>query len=49
MVLTPFSYVLLHLLISLLVFRLGMVVLRMAIFSLSLAVWVGVAFAPLQL
>jgi len=49
MVLTPFSHVLLRLLISLLVLRLGLVVLRVAIFDLSLAMWVGVAFALLQL
>ena len=49
MVLTPFSHVLLHLLIALLVLRLGLVVLRVAIFSMSLAVWVRVAFSLLWL
>jgi hypothetical protein len=47
MVLTPFSCVLLHFLIALLVLWLGLVILRVAIFSLSLVMWVGVAFALL--
>jgi hypothetical protein len=46
--LTPFSHVL-HLLISLLVLRLGLVVLRGAISTWSLVMWVGAAFALLQL
>ena len=49
MVLTPFSHVLLCLLIALLVLRLGLVVLRAAISTWSLAVWVGAAFALLLL
>ena len=49
MVFTTFSRVLLRLLISLLVFHLGLGVLRVAIFSLSLVVWVGAAFALLRL
>jgi hypothetical protein len=47
MVLTPFSRVLPRILISLIVLRLGMVVLRVDLFSLSLAVWVGATFALL--
>jgi hypothetical protein len=43
MVLTPFPHVL-HLLIALLMFRLGLGVLRAAILTWSLAMWVGVAF-----
>ena len=49
MVFTPFSHVLLHLLITLLVLFLGMVFMRVAIFSLSLVVLVGVAFSLLRL
>jgi hypothetical protein len=49
MLLTPFSCVLVRLIISLLVLRIGLVVMRVAIFSLSLAVWVGAAFALLRL
>jgi hypothetical protein len=49
MVLTPFSHVLLHLLIGLLVLWLGLVVLRVIVFSLSLAVWVGATFSLLWL
>ena len=45
MVLTPFSRVLLHLLIALLVLRLGLVVLRVEISTWSPPMWVGVAFA----
>jgi hypothetical protein len=48
MVLAPFSHVL-HLLISLLVLRLGLVVLRVFISAWSLVVWVGAAFALLRL
>jgi len=48
MVHTPFSCVLLRLLISLLVLRLGLVVLREAISTWSIVVWVGVAFALLR-
>jgi len=49
MLLTPFSRVLLHLLIPLLVLRLGLVFLRVAIFALNLTVWVGEAFSLLWL
>jgi hypothetical protein len=49
MVFTPFSHVLLRLLIALLMLWLGLVVLRVAIFSLSLAVGVGAAFSMLRL
>jgi len=49
MVLTPFSRVLLHLLISLLVLWLGLVVLRATISNWSLFVWVGATFALLWL
>ena len=49
MVLTPFSRVLLHLLIALLVLRLGLVVMRVAISARSLVVWVEATFALLQL
>jgi hypothetical protein len=48
MVLTPFSRVLLCLLISLLVLWLGLVVLRETISTWSLVVWVGVAFSLLR-
>jgi hypothetical protein len=48
MVLTPFSCFLLHLFIALLLLWIGLVVLRVALFSLSLAVWVGDAFSLLQ-
>ena len=47
MVSTPFPRVLLRLFISLLVLRLGLVVLRVAISARSLAVWVGVSFSLL--
>jgi len=47
MVFTPFFYVLLQLFITLLVLRLGLVVVRVAIFSLSLVLWVGVTFTLL--
>ena len=49
MVLTPFSCVLFRLLIALLMLRFGMVVLRATISIQSLVVWVGAAFALLQL
>jgi hypothetical protein len=49
MVFTPFSRVLLRLLITLLVLLIGLVVLRVAIFALSLVLWVGDAFSLLQL
>jgi hypothetical protein len=48
MVLTPFSHVLLRLLISLLVLRLGLVVLREAILTWSIVMWVGAAFSLLR-
>ena len=47
--LTPFSLVLLHLLIAFLAWKVGMVVLRVDIFSLSLVVWVWFTFSLLRL
>ena len=47
MVLTPFSHVL-SLLLYLLVLRLGLVVLREAISTWSLVMWVGVYFSLLR-
>jgi hypothetical protein len=44
MVITPFFHVLIHLLISLIVFHVELVVLRVAISTQSLAVWVGASF-----
>ena len=49
MVLTPFSRVLLQLLIALLVLWLGRIVLTTTIVTWSRVVWVGVAFALLRL
>ena len=49
MVLTPFSRVLLRLLIALLVLQIGLVFLRVAIFSMSLVVWFGATFFLLRL
>ena len=49
MVFTPFSHVLLHLLITLLGLRLGLVVLRATIFSMSLVLCVGASFSLLRL
>ena len=49
MLFTPFSHVLLRILITLLRLWLGLVVLRVAIFDLSLVVWVGATFSFLQL
>ena len=47
MVLTPFSHVLLRLLIAFIMLCLGMVVLEVAILTWSLVVWVGAAFSLL--
>jgi hypothetical protein len=44
-----YSGVRLRFLISLLVLRLGLVVLKVAIFFLSLSMWVGAAFSLLRL
>ena len=49
MVLTPFSRVLLRLLIALLVLWFGWIVLRVDILTWSLFVWVGVSFSFLSL
>jgi hypothetical protein len=49
MLLTPFSCVLIHLLIALLVLWLELVFLRDPISTCSLAVWVGADFSLLQL
>jgi hypothetical protein len=49
MVFTPLSHVLILLLITLLGLFLGLVFLRVTIFSLSLVLWVGDAFSLLQL
>jgi hypothetical protein len=49
MVFTPLSHVLLRLLITILVLRLGLVVIRVAIFSLTLVLWVGDDFSLLYL
>jgi hypothetical protein len=49
MVFTPLSRVLLRLLITLLGLQIGLVVLRVGIFALSLVFWVGATFALLRL
>jgi hypothetical protein len=49
MVFTSFCCVLLRLLITLLRLRLGLVVMRVAIFALSLVLWVGAFFVLLRL